>query len=107
MTVRVACLGAGYFSQFHTGSWQRMDRATLVGVCDRDLGRAQAVGVAAFDDLTHMLQETTPDVFDIILPPDGHANAIETAISAGVKTIICQKPFCTSRAEAGRMAGRA
>ena len=29
--LNVACAGAGYFSQFHYGSWARMDRVTLVG----------------------------------------------------------------------------
>ena len=99
-TVRVATLGAGYFSQFHTESWARIEAVDLVGCCDRDLGKAQAVGVPAFDDLERMLAEVQPDLLDVILPPPGHAAAIRSAIAAGVKTIICQKPFCASLKEA-------
>ncbi|WP_375281635.1 Gfo/Idh/MocA family protein [Pseudooctadecabacter sp.] len=100
MTVRVACVGAGYFSQFHYGSWARMDRVTLVGSCNRDIEKAQATGLPAFDDLATMLTQTKPDLLDIILPPVAHADTIRTALAAGIKTMICQKPFCNDLAEA-------
>lgn len=105
MTFRVACVGAGYFSQFHIGSWQRMERATLVGVCDRDLSRAQdrAEDTPAFDDITTMLETVKPDLLDIILPPPGHAEAVRAGVAAGVQAIICQKPFCQTLAEAEQM----
>ncbi|MDB6176346.1 Gfo/Idh/MocA family oxidoreductase [Paracoccus sp. Z330] len=93
-TLRVACVGAGYFSQFHYESWARMDRASVVGSCDLDLAKARATGLPAFDDLATMLAATKPDLLDIILPPVQHADAIRTALAAGVKTLICQKPFC-------------
>jgi len=98
--LRVACLGAGYFSRFHIGSWQRIDRAELVGVCDLDPAKAAATGAPAFSDLSAMVDAVHPDLLDIILPPVGHAAAIKTALAAGIKTIICQKPFCTSLEEA-------
>ena len=100
MTVRVACIGAGYFSQFHYGSWARMARVTLVGSCNRDFEKAQATGLPAYSDLDVMLAETTPDLLDIILPPVAHAATIKTALAAGIKTMICQKPFCNDLAEA-------
>lgn len=98
--LKVACAGAGYFAQFHYDSWARMDRATVVGACDLDLARAQATGVSAFANLTTMLQDVTPDLLDVILPPVAQADAIETAIANGVQTIVCQKPFCRDLAEA-------
>lgn len=103
MVLRVACVGAGYFSKFHTNSWQRIARAQLVGVCDLDLGRAQVSGAPAFNDLDQMLADLKPDILDIILPPAGHSAAIQKAIAAGVTAIICQKPFCTSITEAREM----
>ena len=51
MTFSVACVGAGYFSQFHYDSWARVPGADLLAACDRDLAKARATGVAAFDDL--------------------------------------------------------
>lgn len=100
MTIKVACIGAGYFSQFHYGSWARMDRVSLVGSCNRDIEKARATGLPAFNDLNTMLAETKPDLLDIILPPVAHAQTIRTALAAGVKTMICQKPFCNDLTEA-------
>lgn len=99
MTLRVACLGAGYFSQFHIDGWRRIEDATLIGVADTSIAKAEATGEPAFDSLDDLLA-TKPDILDIILPPPGHAEAIRKAIAAGVRAVICQKPFCTSLAEA-------
>lgn len=98
--IRVACVGAGYFSRFHYDSWARMAQAVPVASCDRDLSAAQASGLPAYDDLARMLAETTPDLLDIIVPPLAHAETIRTALAAGVKYMICQKPFCQSLEEA-------
>ena len=107
MTYRVACLGAGYFSRFHIDGWQRLPDAELVGICDRDHQRAMATGLPAFSELSDMLAQVKPDILDIILPPTGHAQAIETALAAEVPTIICQKPFCRDLAEAAEITARA
>lgn len=98
--IKVACLGAGYFAQFHYESWARISQINLVGACDLDLQKAAATGLPAFDDLSRMLEKVKPDLLDIILPPTGHADAIRIALAAGIKTMICQKPFCNSLAEA-------
>lgn len=98
--LRVACLGAGYFSQFHLRSWMRLTDVDLVGVCDADLEKAEATGLPAFGSLEDMLVSTHPEVLDLIIPPAGHATTIKTALNAGVPTIICQKPFCVSLEEA-------
>jgi predicted dehydrogenase len=100
MTLRVACVGAGYFSQFHYDSWARMERVTLVGSCNRDIEKAKATGLPSYSDLDQMLADTTPDLLDIILPPVAHAETIKTALAAGIKMMICQKPFCNDLAEA-------
>jgi len=99
MNLRIACLGAGYFSQFHIDGWRRIEGATLVGVADSDLVKATATGAPAFNTLDDLLT-TNPDVIDIIVPPPGHAEAIRKSVAAGVRAIICQKPFCTSLQEA-------
>ncbi len=98
--LKVACVGAGYFSQFHYGSWARMDRVTLVGSCNRDIDKAKATGLPAYSDLPQMLADQRPDLLDVILPPQVHAHTIRTALAAGLKWIICQKPFCQDLQEA-------
>ena len=100
MTLRVACLGAGYFAQFHYDSWAQMEGVDLVASCDVAHARAQATGLAAYSDLTDMLEAQQPDLLDIILPPHAHADSIRAALAHGVKHIICQKPFCRDLDEA-------
>ncbi len=100
MQFSVACVGAGYFSQFHYESWMRIPKARLLAACDTELEKARATSLPAFDDLGAMLSETKPDVLDVILPPIAHATAIRTALTHGTKWIICQKPFCNSLDEA-------
>ncbi|MCV0428423.1 MAG: Gfo/Idh/MocA family oxidoreductase [Roseibium sp.] len=99
-TLRVACLGAGYFAQFHYEAWRKNARVRLVGACDRDQEKARATGLTAFGDLGSMLKMVRPDLLDIVTPPSSHFSAIELAIEKGVRAIICQKPFCTSLEEA-------
>ena len=98
--LRVACVGAGYFSQFHIGSWKRMGRVDLVGVCDTDAARAKASGAPAFTSLDRMIAEAAPDIIDIIAPPAAHAALLRQTMAAGVATMICQKPFCGNLNEA-------
>ncbi len=98
--LRVACLGAGYFSQFHYEAWVRLPDVTLIGAADLDLGRARATGAPAYAGLDAMLAADVPDILDIITKPPTHLAAIRSALAAGVGTIICQKPFCATLDEA-------
>ena len=58
--LRVAGIGAGYFSQFHMAGWRAIADVDLVGWCDRDRARADAVAsthsVATFTSLADMLE---------------------------------------------------
>ena len=42
--LRGACVGAGYFSQFHIDGWARIPEVEIVAVCDADAARAEAAG---------------------------------------------------------------
>jgi len=100
--VRVACLGAGYFARFHHDAWHRLPEADLVGVADTRPERAGRCGAPAFDALETMLRTVRPDLLDIATPPPTHLDAIAAGIAAGVRAIVCQKPFCRSLDEARR-----
>ncbi|MFK7992665.1 MAG: Gfo/Idh/MocA family protein [Granulosicoccus sp.] len=99
-TIKVACVGGGFFSQFHFDAWQRIPETSLCGVCDIDHARAAATGHPAYTDLGRMLTEISPDILDVITPPATHVEIIEQAIDLGVRVIICQKAFCRNLAEA-------
>lgn len=96
--LRVATVGAGYFSRFHHDAWARIGEVELVAVCDRSRAAAEAVarelGVArVFDDFDAMLDTVRPDLVDIVTPPDSHLAFVSAAAERGIPA-ICQKPFC-------------
>ena len=90
---KTACLGAGYFAQFHLEAWARAEQAELVAIADQDLqkaGKAGAFGASAFANLDDMLATCEIDILDIIVPPTQHAAAIQTAIDHKIPHVICQ-----------------
>ena len=98
--VRVVCQGAGYFSRFHYDGWRRVEDAKPVASVNRDIEKARATGLAAYDDLERALGEQRADLLDIITPPETHLDTIRLAITMGIPAIICQKPFCRGLQEA-------
>lgn len=103
MTLTVAVIGLGYFSQFHLDAWNRAHAAHIVGVCDRDKARteahAQEFDVPGYTDPETLLANADPQIIDIVAPPPAHADLIRACLKPG-RLIICQKPFCTSIDEA-------
>lgn len=106
----VAVIGLGYFSQFHLNAWRANPSAQLVAVADTDTDRVAQAGerlnVAGYPDLGALLQATDPDIIDLVVPPPAHAALISQCLKPG-RTIICQKPFCTSLTEAEAITARA
>lgn len=107
--LRVALIGAGYFSRFHADGWLRSPDAALVGIADLDPARASALAedVAGPDtaltteaDAEALIARTSPDIIDIAAPPAAHATLIDLALRSDARAIICQKPFCGSLAAA-------
>lgn len=105
MTVlRIATIGAGYFSQFHHDAWTRIESVALVAVCDSDPARAEDFAARfaiprVYTDAAAMLDAEKPDLVDIISPPPSHLALIGMAAARGIN-VICQKPFCRSLTEA-------
>jgi D-apiose dehydrogenase len=102
--LRVATIGAGYFSRFHHDAWSRIDDVSLVAVCDRDPAKAAAFAErwsipATYTDAATMLDRERPDLVDIVTPPATHLGLIRETAKRGLAT-ICQKAFCRSLAEA-------
>lgn len=103
-SLKVATIGAGYFSRFHHEAWSRMPRVHLAAVCDADRDKADAYarefGVpAVYTDPAEMIALERPDLVDIVTPPATHKALIELTAAAGVAT-ICQKAFCRTLEEA-------
>ncbi|MCY4374394.1 MAG: Gfo/Idh/MocA family oxidoreductase [Spirochaetaceae bacterium] len=56
--------------------------------------------IAAYDDYERMLQEVRPDIVCIATRQTHHATQIAQAATAGVRGVLCDKPFVTTLAEA-------
>lgn len=102
--LRVLGVGAGYFSQFQVAGWRNIPEVECVGIVNRDTAKAQALaarfGIARFfGDLDIALDETRPDLVDLITPPPTHRAFIARIVAHGIP-VICQKPFGQSYAEA-------
>lgn len=106
--LRVAAFGTGFFSHYHYDGWNRIDDVELVGICvNSNRARAeefaQRYGVAAvFTDPGRMLDETRPDLVDIITTPESHAALVGLAAERGIAA-ICQKPLAPTLDEAREM----
>lgn len=103
-SLRVAAVGAGYFSQFHYLGWKNIKDAACVALADRDLSKgremAQRFGVPqVYERIETMLDEVRPDLLDIITPPPTHHAFVAAASERGIP-VICQKPFGENVADA-------
>ena len=96
--VRVAGVGAGYFSQFHLAGWRALaGRAEIVAWCDRQPDKVH--GLRAFDSAEKMLDAVAVDVLDIVTPPETHLGLVRAAAERRI-AVICQKPLAPTYAEA-------
>ncbi|NLD53193.1 MAG: Gfo/Idh/MocA family oxidoreductase [Burkholderiaceae bacterium] len=102
--LRVAGVGAGYFSQFHVDGWTRLPGVEYVALCDTDAGKAREMadrfGVPrVYADAARMLDEMRPDLFDIVTPPATHRALVHLACERGIAT-VCQKALAPTFEEA-------
>ncbi len=102
--LRVAGVGAGYFSQFHLQGWRGIPEVELVGWSDRNPSLVNAL--PAYASLEELLEKTRPDLVDIVTPPDTHLELVRAAAARGVP-VICQKPLAPTYAEAEQVVAAA
>ncbi|MEM1374104.1 MAG: Gfo/Idh/MocA family oxidoreductase [Pseudomonadota bacterium] len=100
MSLRVLCVGAGYFARFHYEAWTRHPGTILAAVADPDLDRARASGRPAFASLAAALEAGPYDIIDLIVPPAAQADLVREALASDAQAILCQKPFARSLEEA-------
>jgi predicted dehydrogenase len=96
---RIGVIGCGFFSGNHLNSWRDLHEngAELAAVCDMDAAKAKAAaeqfGIARwYDDAAAMFAGEKLDLVDIVTQVRSHKTLVETAIGAGVATVV-QKPF--------------
>lgn len=102
-TLTVGLVGCGGIGKVHAGSWQQVEGATIIGVCDVSASAAEAMaaktGAPAFGSIDAMLAAGVPDIVDVCVPPCDHSGAVLAALAAGCH-VICEKPLARTVAEA-------
>lgn len=102
--LRVAAVGAGYFSQFQYGGWRNIAECETVALANRDTAKGRELAARfgvpkVYAELGEMLDAERPDLLDIITPPVTHKAFVVEAARRGIP-VICQKPFGRSLREA-------
>lgn len=102
--LKVAVVGAGYFSQFHYDAWRRLPGVDLTALADSNAEAARATAERfavpqTFESLDALLLEVEPDILDIVTPPQTH-RALVAAACRRARLVVCQKPLAPSLEEA-------
>ena len=106
--LRLACIGAGYFAQFHVEAWKRIPQVELVAICDAQPEKAKVLASKyqvekIYDNVDDLLDSESLNVVDIITPPHNHLELCRKIADSGLH-IICQKPLAPSFKEAVEIA---
>lgn len=104
--IRAAIVGCGGAGRNHAAGYRNAANAELVGVCDLDHDRADALAseheVPAFYDLTALLTECNPDAVSVATPERHHVEPTVTALEGGAD-VFCEKIMADSVAGGQRM----
>ena len=104
--MRIAVVGAGFWTPFQIAGWNEVSGVEVVAVCNRSVARAQEVaarfGLNAYPDLDAMLDAERPDVVDVVTNVETHADFVRRAAARGLP-VVCQKPMGVDLAEARSM----
>lgn len=118
--VRVGIVGVGFMGMVHYLTYQKVENAAVVGLCDSvptrlagdwtdikgNFGPAgkqmDLSGIATYDNVDDLLADESVDLVDICLPPAAHADVAVKAMNAG-KHVFCEKPMALTIDDTERM----
>jgi predicted dehydrogenase len=106
MALKLGFVGVGGIAQRHLNGAQARDDVEIVGHCDVDAARAQAVaekfGGRAYTSPVELYDTEKPDAIVIATPPFAHGQIEEEACRRGIHFFV-EKPVAVSMALAGRV----
>jgi len=103
--VRLGIIGAGYIAGIHINAASTVPAVEIAAVADTQPEAAlhrirQAGSGTPYDDVAQMLEREHLDGVIVATWPSSHLELIEQCVSAGVRYVLCEKPFVTTAAEA-------
>ena len=100
--LRVAVVGAGWIAADHVGELMRRDDVQVVGVCDLDPARAQALappGATVYERFDELLEGAQPDALWVCTPPLAHREPTIAALARGIHVYL-EKPIARTAHDA-------
>ena len=82
---KLVVVGSGFWSKYQCLAWTELiDQVEIVGICDKDLQKANSLAKSlnvtrTFTDMETMIQSESPDLIDIITDVDSHASLVKIA----------------------------
>ncbi len=122
--IRVGIVGIGFMGWIHWLAYQRIGGARVAAVSTRNPQRlagdwrgiqgnfgppgeqVDLKGIAAYAQLSDLLNDPQVDLVDITLPPLLHADVAIRALEAG-KHVLCEKPMALTLVDCERMVAAA
>src|SRR5262245_45713414 len=99
--LKAGIVGAGHIAEFHLHALKRIPGVEVVGICDLDRAKAEALGskfsVPVFDSLA-ALRAAGANVIHVATPPHTHAAVATEALKAGCHVFV-EKPLATDADE--------
>src|SRR5262249_24413786 len=105
--LRAGIIGAGIMGGRQAKELREGPHTDLVAVADLDLPKAREVAekerCQAYRSAEAMLEAEKLDVVYICTPDPYHRAPLQTAVEAGIKTVLLEKPFATTVEDAEAM----
>lgn len=105
--LKVGVIGCGKIADAHALSISRINNCKIVGGCDKEglmskqFCERYGVGLH-FDDVSHFLEKSRPDVVHITTPPQSHFELGKMCLDFGCHVYI-EKPFTVYTAQAEQL----
>ena len=105
--IKVGIIGCGKIADLHATEIQRIPDCKIVGVCDREILMAKQLHERFdvqhyFNDVTRLLEVSTPDIIHITTPPQSHFVLGKLCLESGCHIYI-EKPFTINTYEAEKL----
>jgi predicted dehydrogenase len=106
---RISAFICGPRGLAHMNSMRNSGVVELVAACDLHEDRLRNAAARndiprLYRDLSEMIRQERPDLVDIVTPPTIRVGIVETAILAGARNILIEKPIALRPSESRRLA---
>ena len=106
--LRVVSVGCGPRGDAHMGAMRASGAAELVALCDLHEPRLRALGAKhgvrrLYRDMAEMIRREEPDLVDIVTAPTVRVGIVESAIAAGARRVLIEKPIALRPSESRRL----